>query len=145
MPEDKIVPITMGVDIQWVKRKNNKIFEIEKIKSDYYLIAYIGTLSFLRNPRFVLETMALVAKRGIRCKLLMIGKADNRTEESELRKICTQLFIENDVIFTGYINRNRMQDYLLYCDLTLSRFHPPSILLIVHQQRCMRVLAMGYQ
>jgi glycosyltransferase involved in cell wall biosynthesis len=118
--EERLIPITMGVDEEWLNRVRQKIPHLEKLKEKHFLITYFGTLIFTRNPRFILKAFAEVKNKCPNCKLILIGKAAFLWEEKELQSICRNLGIEQDVIFTGYLDRNDLQDYLRYCDISIS-------------------------
>lgn len=116
----KIVPLTMGVDEEWLKRCKSEIPYLNKISKDNFLLTYFGTLSFTRNPKFILRIFSEVRKRVTNCKLILMGKTNSDWEDRELRMTCRNLGIDRDVIFTGLINREKLQDHLAYCYLSIS-------------------------
>ncbi len=124
--EDKFVTLTMGVDEKWLERCRIEVPDVKKIRDNNFILVYFGTLSFMRKPIFILKTFMEVKKRLLNCKLILIGKTNSFWEEKELKSICRQFRIENDVIFTGQLDRNKLQDYLAYCDLSVSAIPPES-------------------
>lgn len=123
---DKMIPITMGVDEEFINRKEEKIPFLMEIKKTNFILVYFGTLSFVRNPKFILRLFAKITTICPNCKLILIGKTVASWEEDELRLICKTLGIEKDVIFTGRLDRNILQDYLYYCDVNISPIPPES-------------------
>lgn len=121
---DKLIPITMGVDEEWINRKGEEISYLREIKKTDFLLVYFGSLSFVRNPQFILKVFAEVKDKCPNCKLILIGKTAASWEEDELKLICKTLGIEKDVIFTGSLHRNKLQDYLSYSDLSISAIPP---------------------
>lgn len=119
----KMHPLTMGVDIEWINRQKKKINELEILKKNNYLVTYFGTLIFNRNPKMILKIFYEVKKKIKNCKLLLMGNASS-WEIKELKKECIALDIIDDVIFTGQLDRNTMQDYLAYCDISLCIIPP---------------------
>ncbi len=120
----KMIPVTMGVDSEWLERIPNTIDVLEDIKDNFRFIGYFGTLSLLRNPRFILEVFSKVKVNIPNIKLLLIGNASNPHEMEILKELCVELGIKNDVIFVGHVNRSMLQDYLNYCALTVSPIPP---------------------
>ena len=124
--EEKLIPITMGVDEEWISRDKEEIPYLNRLKKKYFLLTYFGTLNFGRNPQFILGTFAKVRSKCSNCKLILIGKTAFRWEEKELKLFCRNLGIEEDVIFTGQLDRNKLRDYLHYCDISISAIPPES-------------------
>ena len=124
--EEKLIPITMGVDEEWLSRDKKEIPNLKRLKEEYFIITYFGTLSFVRNPQFILKTFGEVRRKCPNCKLILIGKTAFPWEEKELRLICHKLGMEEDVIFAGQLDRNKLQDYLYYCDISISAIPPES-------------------
>lgn len=124
--EEKLVPITMGVDEDWLNRNKKEIPYLEKLRGRNFLIIYFGTLSFVRNPQLILKTFAEVKDECPNCKLILIGRTAFPWEEKELKLLCRNLGIQKDVIFTRHLDRNKLQDYLRYCDISISAIPPES-------------------
>ena len=122
--EEKLVPITMGVDEEWLKRQTERIPHLERLKRTHSVLTYFGTLSFVRKPQFFLKAFAEVRKKWANCKLILIGKTAFAWEEKELSVLCHNLGVERDVIFAGRLERNKLQDYLSYCDISISAIPP---------------------
>ena len=124
--EKKIIPIPMGVDESLFKRNRKEIIFLKNIKQKHPLIAYFGTLSLVRNPQFILETFALVRDKLPNCKLILMGNTNNKWEQRKLKLLCNEMNINDDVIFTGRIERQKCMDYLSYCDVSLCAVPPDS-------------------
>ena len=124
--EKKLVPITMGVDEEWLKRQRERIPHLEKLKRKHFVLTYFGTLNFGRKPQFILNTFAEVRNKCPNSKLILIGKTAFCWEEKELTQLCHNLGIEKAVVFTGRLERNKLQDYLSYCDISISAIPPKS-------------------
>ena len=124
--ENKLVPITMGVDEEWLNRQRNEVPYLRELKKKHFLITYFGTLGFARKPKFILQTFAEVRYKCPNCKLILIGKTNTTWEEKELILTCHNLGIKEHVIFAGHMDRNKLQDYLYYCDVSMSSIVPES-------------------
>ena len=122
--EKKIVPLTMGVDYEWIKRKRDEIEFLRNLKRNNYLLVYFGSLSFVRNPKFILEVFYKVLNKQQRCILLIIGKTAKSWEKNHLIDLCNEMKIMQNTIFCGFLSRNTLQDYLQYCDISISAIPP---------------------
>lgn len=140
---DRLVPLTMGVDEDWLKRKPSPVPLFEQLKEQYHLIGYIGTLSFIRNPKFMLDVFANVICRFPKCKLVVIGKTNTAHEQKELDDYCKSLQIQQDVIFTGRLSRGEVHDYLTQCDLTISLIPPTDYYVISSPTKLYESLGVG--
>ena len=122
---DQLIPLTMGVDDVWLKRKKGNIPYLETLKKrDIFILTYFGTISFIRKPKFILEVFKKVRERCSNCKLLVMGKTESSWEDEQLRYFCRNLKIEEHVIFTGQLDRDSLQDHLQYCDISISAIPP---------------------
>jgi glycosyltransferase involved in cell wall biosynthesis len=101
--KEKFIPVTMGIDEDWLQRQRKKIPFLSNLREEYFFITYFGTLNIIRKPQFILEVFARVKIKCPKCKLIMIGRIADTSEKIELESICRNLGIDDDVIFTGYI------------------------------------------
>jgi glycosyltransferase involved in cell wall biosynthesis len=125
IPREKIIPLTMGVDEDWLGRNPRPIPEFESMKGERQLITYFGTLNFLRDPIFLLKVFAKVKQQIGNCSLLLIGDTAEPWQKIELMKFCQEQEIERDVHMIGRVDRDTLQDYLQYSDISVS-FIPPT-------------------
>ena len=128
--EIKLIPITMGVDEEWISRKRTEVPYLKELKRNNTLIVYFGTLGLARKPQFLLKVFAEIKKKCPNTKLILIGNSLKNWEKKELIDLCKSLGINNHVIFTGFLNRNKLQDYLYYCDVSISPIPPESYYII---------------
>ena len=76
-----MIPVTMGVDKKWV-HQNKNLPSIKKVtKQNSINIVYLGTLSFVRNPLFIINAFNKVQKEYPICRLFLIGSTVNKLEE----------------------------------------------------------------
>ena len=116
-----------GVEEDWIRRQTSSVPFLHELKSNGFLLAHFGTLSFPREPEFVLRTFAEVLKQCPRCKLLLMGTAGSAEEDREMESFCRQLEISQNVIITGQIERSLLRDYLAYCDVSICAIPPKPI------------------
>ena len=122
----EMAPITMGVDTNWLELKNNNIKYLNDLKKNNKLITYFGSLSFSRNPHFIINVFAEVKQQFPNCKLIIMGAGVNSKEEASLRELSQNLELSQDVIFTGRVSRQIVKDCLAYSDVTISAIPPES-------------------
>jgi len=119
-----MVPLTMGVDVAWVNRRPHEIPLLEELARSSFIIGYFGTLSSLRRPDFLIRVLHMVKRSVSESKLLLMGDVAYPHERKELESLCRNLGVEHDVIFTGNLDKDSLQDYLQYCHLTLCPIPP---------------------
>jgi len=121
---EKLIPLTMGVDESWLSRPRKEINSLKRLKKNYYIITYFGTLSFARNPKFIIDIFNQVRKTIPNCKLFLVGETQNDWEKKNLQEYCKDLLQQKEIIFTGQLDHDTLQDYLQYCNLSLSAIPP---------------------
>ena len=52
---DKLVPVTMGIDEQWLRINKGQIPHLAKLKLRHFLLVYFGAFGPIRKPQFLLE------------------------------------------------------------------------------------------
>ena len=89
----------------------------------YKFVCYCGSLTMQKDGVDILiMSFAKVAMRFPGIHLLLIGKADTPEDEIYLRKLVSDLRIEEKVLFIGKIPRNEIPPYLCNADvLALAR------------------------
>ena len=126
-PKKTIIPISMGVDEDWINYKSSKKGFLEKIKEKNKIITYFGTLNLTRNPQFIILVFNEMKKQIKKTKLLLIGSANKKYETEYLKNMVKELDLQNDVIFTGSLDRYTLIHYLKYCDISISAIPPCKI------------------
>ena len=92
---------------------------LDIVSSNHFLIGYFGTLSFLRDPDFILRVFADLKNKITKSKLILMGDVAQPWEKKKLFTLSQQLGIADDVVFTGKLGRNTLQDHLVYCKLSI--------------------------
>ena len=121
---DKFVPITMGIDEEWINRKKEELGDIKRLKQAFFILIYFGSLSFVRNPKFILEVFYFVSAKLKKCKLFLVGNIDHFRDKLDLMRICEEMKISENVLFIPRLSRNNLQNHLQYCDLSISAIPP---------------------
>ncbi len=101
----KIFVIPFGIDVERFKP-----FEVEKVFNDDSLV--IGTIKTLEKRygiEFLIRAFANIKRKNPnKIKLLICGKG---TLLDELKNLTVELGVQDDTIFTGYINHDQVQFY----------------------------------
>ena len=105
-----------GIDVLEVEREKGNRTQREKmgIKSDEYLIGTVSRLIPLKDQRTLIRAVAEVIKDKPKVKLVIVGKGKL---EKELKGFALGLGIEKNVIFTGFVERQRVYKILHSLDL----------------------------
>ena len=139
----RIIPLTMGIDKYFILRRPNSIPFLDELHKENFLIVYFGTLSFARNPQFIIQVFAKFKENHNKCKLLIIGKTQYEWEKKQLIRTCKTLKVNNDVIFTGLLQQNLLFDYISCCDVSLSAIPPESYYRISSPTKLYESLGIG--
>jgi glycosyltransferase involved in cell wall biosynthesis len=122
----KLVPLTMGIDLEWINIEKMKIPYLENLKNNSFWITYFGSLGFQRKPEFMLNIIKkLLTNRYKNPKLILIGEANDRQERQKIYELIDEMNLQKNVILTGRVNRKVLQQYLWYSDVCISPI-PPS-------------------
>ncbi|MFH4465312.1 glycosyltransferase family 4 protein [Vibrio diabolicus] len=92
-----------------------RLREMNNLSENEFVLIYVGELSKRKNQKLLLESIAKLTTRIDNLKLLLVGKGN---EETNLRKQCTLLNLDNIVEFLGY--RNDVSDLMKLSDLSVS-------------------------
>jgi glycosyltransferase involved in cell wall biosynthesis len=100
--------------------ENNKIDELLKslpIGSKKILL-YVGTLSFLRKPEFMLHVLKGVIQHNSNVILLIVGGEPD--EVQKLKAYAQKLGINKNLLFTGNVPRSKVSQYIALSDICIS-------------------------
>lgn len=111
----EIIVTPFGIDIELFKPKNVKrVFEQNDL-----VIGTIKTLEKKYGIEYLIRAFSIVKKNHNTksLKLLIVGKG---SQEQYLKNLVKELGIQNDTVFTGYINHEIVQDYHNMIDINVS-------------------------
>ncbi len=105
IPEDKITSINLGIDINEMKRdkvKRKTRREIFNISDNEIVIGNVGRLVEFKGQENLIRGFALLNKKHPNTKLIITGSGEL---ESKLKLVCSELSVDDKVIFTGFIEK----------------------------------------
>ena len=110
---NRIEVVPNAVKIELFRKKNDaKCFEIMKkyhLNEDEKIILFVGRIASEKSIDKIIKALAIIKKRGIeKVKLLIVG--DGRKLD-ELKSLAATLGIKDEVIFTGAVNYQEIQNY----------------------------------
>ncbi len=115
VPEDKITVVSNSVDSDYFdNNKNNKI-SLNTSQEDT-IISYTGTFGTHRGLDIAIRAMAKVVKSNKNVKLLLVGDGPNK---SNLEKLVKELNLQDNVIFTGFVDQKYLPAYVSKSDIGL--------------------------
>lgn len=91
----------------------NNSFNLEK---DELVFIYVGRVVKLKRIDFILNSLKLVKEAGIKFKFFVVGKG---FELNELKILTKKLGLAEDVVFTGFLERNLFPQLLARANLLL--------------------------
>ncbi|RLI93481.1 MAG: glycosyltransferase WbuB [Candidatus Altiarchaeales archaeon] len=120
IPPEKITVMMNTMDLE--------TFDDAEIKSvcnnykDNFIISYIGCFGPHRGIDTSIKAMPKILEKIPNAKLLLVGGGLKGYEE-EIKKLCKDLKVENNVIFTGWVNFNSIPSYISVSDVGLVPHH----------------------
>ena len=125
VPDRKMVSIPLGGDTQ-INLEKISVDEVikEHELQDNKVLIYLGDMSKIRNPEFILYTFALVRRKIPNVKLLMVGEGREPEDLIHLKSVANNMGLQKDVIFTGQISRSQVPKYIKAADIGLSPIPP---------------------
>ena len=87
------------------------------ITKEQVILIYIGTLSPLRNLATLVRAFKTVSDDFENVRLLFVGDGGDMPQ---LTRLCQELHISDKVVFTGFIDYNRVPEYLSIADIGVS-------------------------
>jgi len=91
---------------------------IESLEYDGYVVGYVGNFSPQRALETAIESFANLLESVPDATLLMVGDS-NGDYVDDLRQMCADLGIKDNVEFTGWVDFERVPSYMNACDVTL--------------------------
>ncbi|WP_257666458.1 glycosyltransferase [Parapedobacter tibetensis] len=111
-PKEKIKVIYNPIDVEaFVHAPFDPIYT--KVPGEV-VIANLGRLEEQKNQKFLILLSAELQQRSIAHKIIIAGSG---RLESELKKLSRSLGVENNILFTGFIDN--VKDVLMPCDIFL--------------------------
>lgn len=112
--KNKLLVVKNGIPVD-AYRRNDQIRKTQRdkygINDDCYVIGHVGRFSQEKNHRFLIEIFKEVNKQIPNSKLLLVGDGELM---DEIKKAVKELFVDNNVIFTG--NVDTVQNYYQMMD-----------------------------
>lgn len=119
----KILPITMGIDSDWVF-ESYKDIPLVSNKRDLVNITYFGSLSILRNPKLIVDVLDLLASDHPEFMYFLVGKSESANEDEEIKKYINTKTHRNRIVFTGHLDKLELSKILLNSYITISAIPP---------------------
>lgn len=140
IPPEKIMPVPEGIDPE-IFRDQDCTDVCEKYPlGESNVIIYVGTLGKGRHLEVLIKAFSDIRKMTSNVKLLMVGEGDGR---EDLEKICCELGMGDDVIFTGEIPMSDVPSYISASDIGISPVPPYSFYKMSSPIKMFEYMAMG--
>jgi len=88
------------------------------------IILFMGTLYSFSGLDYILKTFHILQNKIKQIKLLIVGAGP---EFENLKSLCTNLNLDDHVIFTGFIKQNEIPKYFALADICVNPFEINSI------------------
>ena len=114
--------ITTGIDLsKWelgdaVKKDNKYLHKKYEIPDETKVLMYVGALSEEKNLDLLIKSYSkfLSSKPKHDSRLIIVGEGD---QQAVLENLVAQLGIENNVLFIGKVNHDKLKSYFALADV----------------------------
>jgi glycosyltransferase involved in cell wall biosynthesis len=115
----KITIIPLGIDTSLFckKRRKYNLLHNYQIDPNNFLLVYVGAVSSKRKLDKMIFGFKDAYSNLKNLKLFIIGEGDDLIR---LKQLTAELCLSNNVYFLGYINYNKIPDYLSLIDVALA-------------------------
>lgn len=137
---DIMTAIPMGFCEQDFNEFNSRY---SNVQMDFTKIVYLGTLNRIRKIDFLIRVLALVLKSCPKVKLYLIGDGDDPEDIRLINNEADNLMISQNIVLTGYLDRNRAFKHVKESVVCLSPFFPTAILNSTSPTKLIEYMALG--
>jgi len=122
--------------------------DVKKLRDKYNLkkgktLIYLGTLIRTRDPNFLFKIVSKLKKEDPEIKLLVVGEGKYPSDLLDYKNYVIKHSLQEQIIFTGQIPRNQVQNYLSVADIAISQFPPVYLLKMNSPIKLMEYLNAG--
>lgn len=104
------------------------------------VLTYMGSFFYFSGLPQAIREFAECAKEKPKLKLLLIGGGE---QESELRNLVSELGLENQIVFTGFISYDELPRYLKVADLAMNTLESTLVANTALPNKVLQYLAAG--
>jgi glycosyltransferase involved in cell wall biosynthesis len=123
-----------------IKGKKRHLIRKEHNLNGYHVLIYVGSMDKIRNLNFLIEAFGIVVSKTKNVKMLMVGDG---SDKDNIERLSKKMGLNEDIIFTGFIDRDTIPDYIAASDIGLSPFVPLPIYTTASPTKMIEYLAMG--
>lgn len=122
IPSEKITVVMNAEDLD--EFGNLKIDQslVTKYKNNF-VVSYIGGFGPHRGIDTAIKSMPKIIEEIPHARLLLVGGKGSEEYEKELKKLCKELKVENNVEFTGWVDFSLVPSYIALSDVCLVPHH----------------------
>ena len=111
----KIKVVYNGINLDKISSfGETDIFKRYEIAKDNFIVLYLGRLHPKKCPDDLVKAFLKVVKEVPNTKLIFAGKGE---EETKLKKLVSDLNLDDNIIFTGFVSEDTKWDLLKRCDV----------------------------
>jgi len=136
----KVIVIYEGIETSLFKHQKTGVLKQYGIKNDEKTACLIGRINYWKGQDLFIEAANLVLKKRKNIKFLIVGDArkEYKKLEENLYRIIKHYKIEKNIIFTGYLPREKIPEILNAIDILVlaSKQPEPFGLVILEAMAC---------
>jgi glycosyltransferase involved in cell wall biosynthesis len=120
------------------------VSEVPDDKADGNLsILYLGAMDRPRRLDMIVRAFAIVQRKFPTARLVMVGGAENPDDVEYLKDVVKEAGVSEQVIFTGFLDRQEAWRRVAQADVCLSPMYPSPMFITTTPTKCMEYLGHG--
>lgn len=104
------------------------------------MIVYMGSFFYFSGLAEAMSEFGKLASQDSRLKFLLVGGGE---QDSELRKLASDLGISGQVVFTGFVSYEDLPKYLKIADVAVNTLQPTLVANVAFPNKVLQYLAAG--
>lgn len=119
---------------------NDSLAKTLGIRPEDHVVGYLGSFFYFSGLPEVIKSLAKSTNKDSHTKILLVGGGE---QEIELRDLAKSLNLENEVIFTGFIDFSEIPKYLSLFSVGINPMHRLEVSNYALPNKVIQYLAMG--
>jgi glycosyltransferase involved in cell wall biosynthesis len=104
------------------------------------VVVYMGSFFYFSGLAEAMREFGKLASQDSRLKFLLIGGGE---QDSELRKLASELGISGQVVFTGFVSYGDLPRYLKVADVAVNTLQPTLVANVAFPNKVLQYMAAG--
>lgn len=118
-PADKIIVLPAGVELEMFKHGDGDRIREKHGLNDRPVVMYTGAIEEFQRIDYLLQSMAIVAKKIPESRLLIVGSVFNAAQKDKYLALARSIGVESHIEFIDSVSLDDLPDYLFAADVAV--------------------------